>query len=52
MLNQKEDLINVGGLEEEKANFRVEPRIVNAIIEEMKIELDQSQAREYKNMNY
>ncbi|CDW87758.1 mynd finger [Stylonychia lemnae] len=52
MLNQKEDLINVGGLEEEKADFKVEPRITNAIIDEMKIELDQSQAREYKNLNF
>lgn len=42
MLNQKEDLINVGGLEEEKANFKFEPRITNAIIEELKIEIEQS----------
>jgi hypothetical protein len=27
MLNEKEDLINVGGLEEEKANFGIEPKI-------------------------
>ena len=39
MLNQKEDLINVGGLEEEKSNFKVESRISSAIFEELRIEL-------------
>ena len=52
MLNQKEDLIKIGGLEEEKADFKLEPRIIAAIIEEFKIELAQSLKTEPKSLNF
>jgi hypothetical protein len=39
VLNEKEDLINVGGLEEEKADFFAETKIANSVLEELKIEL-------------
>lgn len=39
MLNEKEDLINVGGLDEDKSNFAIEAKISASVIEEMNVEL-------------
>lgn len=52
MLNEKEDLINVGGLEEEKSNFGIELKISNSIFEEMKAELSLVKTKNFKDLNY
>ena len=52
MLNEKEDLINVGGLEEEKSNFGIEPKISNCIFEEFKVELQILKEKQSKDINF
>jgi hypothetical protein len=52
MLNEKEDLINVGGLEEEKSNFGIQTKISNSIFEETKAELALVKTKNYKDINY
>lgn len=52
MLNEREDLINVGGLEEEKSNFGIEGKISNNIFEEMKAEIVLQKKKNFKDINY
>ena len=39
MLNEKEDLVNVGGLEEDKTDFGVDAKVATSVLEELKAEL-------------
>lgn len=52
MLNEKEDLINVGGLEEDKADFVIHEKIAQSILDEVKIEFKTIPKKHYKELNF
>lgn len=52
MLNEKEDLVNVGGLEEDKTDFGVDAKVATSVLEELKAELKLSQNKKTKDINF
>lgn len=52
MLNEKEDLINIGGLEEDKTDFGVDIKVATSVLEELKAELKLSFNKLPKDINY
>lgn len=53
-LNQKEELIRIstGEVEDEKKNFRIDPKIINAIVSEIKIEFELGETKPASQQNF
>ena len=52
ILNHKEELLRLGGIEEEKIEFSIDPKITNAVIDELKNELLGLQNLQIKQYNF
>ena len=52
ILDQQQDMIQIGALEEEKAGLAIEPKITNAVIDEITLETTNSQGKPTIDINF